>query len=224
MTNTITSLLLILLLSAPIASFSKEKKEKEKKMNKKEMKAAISGLNDNLDNLKKKVTELEADKAELQKKVADLTTENDNTKKEVSAAKAQVETAKQDAAKAIATVKNTTNPSGLTFKVQIGAYQAFKISTDFDKSKNIATEDVDGFKKYIVGYFGDLDQATAFTKDVKKMGIQDAWIVPYNDGKRISDAEAEQLLGKPFRDKNAKAPKAAKKAKETKTADDVPAK
>ena len=38
--------------------------------------------------------------------------------------------------------------------------------------------------------------AEAFKKDIQKMGIKDAWIVPYIDGVRVTMTEAEKFMGK----------------------------
>lgn len=196
-----TYLLIIAIIAMPVASFAKGKKDKEKKMSKKDMQAALTSLNGNVTDLNQKIADLEAAKADLQSKLDQANADADKAKQDLAAAQEAATTAKTEADKAKA---GMIAPSGLAFKVQIGAYKSFNISTYFEKPKSINTEDVDGMNKYIIGYFNDLDKATAFQKDVKKMGIKDAWIVPYKDGARISDDEAEQLLGRPFRDKSAK--------------------
>lgn len=93
-------------------------------------------------------------------------------------------------------------PEGLSFKVQVGAYQKFNINHYFESGIFIRPEVKNELNKYVIGYFTDLDEAGHFKKDMQKLGVRDAWVVPYFDGERISDEQAEQLLGKPFREKN----------------------
>ena len=45
-----------------------------------------------------------------------------------------------------------------------------------------------------------IDEAKACEQYMKKMGIHDAWLVPYFDGKRISDEKAGSILGYSLRD------------------------
>jgi hypothetical protein len=91
-------------------------------------------------------------------------------------------------------------PSGIAYKVQVGAYQKFNINQYFTETKKISFEDVNGTNKYVIGYFTSLEAAKGFEADMKKMGIKDSWLVPYKDGVRITDEEAESILGQPIRD------------------------
>jgi nucleoside-specific outer membrane channel protein Tsx len=191
-------LLIFAALMNPAFAQEKEskKKEKKKKLSKKEMSAQLSSFASSIDGLKEQVATLETENGELKAKVDELTGENTSLQSKVEQAERKVEVVVQEKVAAQSAV-----PSGLGFKIQIGAYKNFKVNQYFDKPKSLGTEDIDGYNKYIVGYFSTLEEAQAFQKDVKKMGIQDAWIVPYSGGQRISDAEAEKLLGRKFRDK-----------------------
>ena len=46
--------------------------------------------------------------------------------------------------------------------------------------------DEDGYIKYILGQFRDYDMADLFKKKLRKIGVKEAWIVPYKDGKRVA--------------------------------------
>ncbi|MDX2002214.1 MAG: SPOR domain-containing protein [Chitinophagales bacterium] len=195
LTHLTLTLAFILLLAQPALA---QKKEKKQKMSKKEMQASMSSLNTNVENLKSQIANLQAENENLKNQLnkandqaAALDQEAIKLKNQLTAAQQQVTTAQQ----------MTAAPNGLAFKVQIGAYKNFKISQYFERAKKVETEDIDGYNKYIIGYFSTLEEAEAFEKDVKKMGIQDAWVVPYKNGDRISDEEAEQLLGRTFRKK-----------------------
>ena len=197
-----TYLLLIAFISAPFSSFCKDKKEKEKKLSKKEMDAKIVSLDSALNATKQQLAESESAKTALQTKLDDTNKEKDSAIAAAGAARAENEALKKEAADKAQEEKSAKETAGgLAFKVQVGAYKKFDISAYFEKPKNMGTEDIDGYKKYLVGYFDDLDKAEAFTKDMKKMGVKDAWIVPYKDGARISDEEAGTILGHPLRAK-----------------------
>lgn len=85
---------------------------------------------------------------------------------------------------------------GLVYKVQIGAFVYFDINKYLkDTEKNFEGETADGMNKYTMGNFRDLEVADQFKQDVQKMGIKDAWVVPYIDGVRVTMEEAKKYLG-----------------------------
>jgi len=84
--------------------------------------------------------------------------------------------------------------AGLVFKIQIGAFIHFDMNQYLKETTNFEGESSDNFNKYVLGAFRDLTVAEAFKKDISKMGIKDAWIVPYVDGVRIEMAEARKIL------------------------------
>jgi cell division protein FtsN len=86
-------------------------------------------------------------------------------------------------------VKETkTEPStptpGTTFKIQIGNYSVFS-AEGFDGDKTMETESTTGSKKYVVGNFTTKDAAKKVKDDLKKLGINDAFIVEYVNGERV---------------------------------------
>jgi hypothetical protein len=85
----------------------------------------------------------------------------------------------------------SNNMSGLIFRVQIGAYSKTTIPEGLDnEGDNMDFEMSDGLQKIIVGKFQDFESAKSLRDYMRKVGIPDAWIVPYMDGKRITLAEA----------------------------------
>ena len=83
------------------------------------------------------------------------------------------------------------------YKVQLGAFVHFDINQYLKETdKNFEGETQDGMNKYTMGNFRDKDVAESFKKDIQKMGIPDAWIVPHIDGTRVTMEEARQYLGK----------------------------
>jgi len=82
---------------------------------------------------------------------------------------------------------NTTKVArGVVFKVQIGAFKNKDLAKYFGTSENFGGEvDSDGTQRYTLGNFKDYWQADKFKKYLREMGVKDAWIVPYKDGRRV---------------------------------------
>ncbi len=83
---------------------------------------------------------------------------------------------------------------GLVFKVQSGAFRLFDMRKYAQDNPFFETEALGDINRYTVGRFRDLALAEAFQKDLKRLGIRDAWIVPFKDGVRITMKEAKEML------------------------------
>lgn len=82
---------------------------------------------------------------------------------------------------------------GLTYKVQIGAFKNFDISKYFNNNQNFSGEiDDDGTKKYTIGEFKDYWEADKFKQFLREMGVKGAWVVAYNNGKRMNMKDARE--------------------------------
>lgn len=81
--------------------------------------------------------------------------------------------------------------AGLLYRVQIGAFIFKKYNID-EETTGIGEEVNDGFNKYVIGGFRTVEEAEEFRLDVIDMGIDDAFIVPYIDGIRVSMDEAKE--------------------------------
>lgn len=88
-----------------------------------------------------------------------------------------------------------TEARGYYYRVQLGAYRYFdikdKLKTD-NPNGGMMVENADGMDKYLVGLFFKFEDADAFKEDIRRMGIKDAYVVPYKDGKRITHKEARE--------------------------------
>lgn len=77
-------------------------------------------------------------------------------------------------------------PEGVVFKVQIGAFRNRNLQKYLNNSRNFTGEtDPDGLRKYTLGYFQDYWEADNFKRYMREMGVHDAWIVSYKDGRRV---------------------------------------
>jgi hypothetical protein len=88
---------------------------------------------------------------------------------------------------------NAPVEQGILYRVQIGAYQKFKIDDKMANTEsNFSGETMDNLNKYLIGRFKSYDLAQAFRRDIIKLGIRDAFVVAYQDGIRISVGEAQK--------------------------------
>jgi cell division protein FtsN len=93
---------------------------------------------------------------------------------------------------------NTTSAmgiqGGLVYRVQIGAYVFYEMDSKPETGGDFVSERADGFNKYVIGSFREYEEASAFRDELKKMGLDDPWVVPYIDGIRVTIDEANQYL------------------------------
>lgn len=83
------------------------------------------------------------------------------------------------------------NTRGVLFKVQIGSFKNKDLTKYFQNNKNFSGEiDEDGAKKYTLGIFKEYWEADTFKKYLRDMGVKDAWIVSYKDGRRVNIKDA----------------------------------
>ncbi|MCB0851836.1 MAG: Ezrin/radixin/moesin family protein [Bacteroidetes bacterium] len=84
---------------------------------------------------------------------------------------------------------------GLVYRVQIGAYVFYEMDNPPVNAGDFVAERADGFNKYVIGSYRTYEEAGEFKDEIRKMGIKDAWVVPYNDGVRVTIEEANTYLG-----------------------------
>ena len=77
---------------------------------------------------------------------------------------------------------------GIVFKVQIGAYKQRDLQPmleEEDTQEIFAQEQSEGLNKYTLMYFSDYWQANQFKKELRAMGLEDAFVVAFQDGVRV---------------------------------------
>ena len=89
---------------------------------------------------------------------------------------------------------NVKIPSGLVYRVQIGAF-ANPIPTDlFSEFNPVSGEKLNnGVTRYLAGYFNNSKRVVEARDQIKTLGYTDAFAVAYCDGQRITLAEARIL-------------------------------
>lgn len=75
---------------------------------------------------------------------------------------------------------------GIFFEVQIAAFDNFSIDKFDENLKRLNYSTVDGVNYITLGKFRDVDVAKIYIEDLKKIGIQEAFIVSKLDGKTVS--------------------------------------
>lgn len=177
--------------------------KQEKKMWKKKAKTYAKTpiqLRDDLENLNEQIKALSEKNKNLMTRVSNCNAQVDSLQGALNSKVAeiaslekkydQLQTAYQGQKQV--TTKGIT--PGLVYHVQIGAFVHFDINAYLKETENFEGESTDGMNKYLIGKFKEFDVAENFKKDIRKMGIRDAWIVPYIDGVRVTHEEARKFL------------------------------
>ncbi len=178
------------------AQLSKEEK-KEWKTKYKAYKKDLEGFKDlveengtlksQLSTTKRQLSTLQSQMGEKDSKIAELQDQLTRAQAQIAAAK-EAEMAAKNALgtqKPVTVTKSPVSMDGVVFKVQIGAFEKKDMSKFFDNNPMFSGEDDNGMQKVTVGFFKDYWEADTFKKHLREMGVKDAWIVPYKDGKRV---------------------------------------
>lgn len=189
--------LLSLLLVAAIATSAAAQKGKDAGTDKKALKKELKTYK------KMKPLQIRSMKLGYEQDIVDLKSELEKSKREnkridslqrllnESSNKMRMLEADVEAAKKQSSDAKNSVFTGYYFRVQLGAYQNFDIKNKVKGDNNMNSETAGGLDKYTVGYFKKYAEAESFAKDVRKMGIKDAWVVAYKDGNRINVKEAQ---------------------------------
>lgn len=87
-------------------------------------------------------------------------------------------------------------PSGVVYKVQIGAFRNPPPPDVFKGFAPVRGETTrPGWMRYTAGLFNKVDQARLKRNEIRALGYQDAFVVAYRNGERISLEEAASLGG-----------------------------
>lgn len=83
---------------------------------------------------------------------------------------------------------------GYYYRVQLGAYKQYNIKSKAGGDESFSAETDNEMNKLTLGLFYTLAEADQFKEDVRRMGIKDAYVVPFKDGRRITHKEAAEGL------------------------------
>lgn len=87
--------------------------------------------------------------------------------------------------------KVTENPakvekSGISYRVQLGAYKGDEMDDKLATFPNVEMEVYGQYKRYLSGDFDSYSKASEYKKEVKSKGFSGAFVVAYNNGKRVA--------------------------------------
>lgn len=190
----LVSLCLVFGFTSSFAQLSKEEK-KEWKAKYKQYKSDLEGfkelveengtLKSQLSSTKKELDGLKSKMSDKDGTISDLQDENARLKSQLTAAQAAAAEARSALANKPAAQPSPMSMDGVVFKVQVGAFEKKDLSKFFDNNPMFSGETEDGMQKITLGFFRDYWEADTFKKYLREMGVKDAWIVPYKDGKRV---------------------------------------
>lgn len=81
---------------------------------------------------------------------------------------------------------NKEPEEGILFEVQVSSEEGFELDSHNENLQRLSFATIDGINYITLGKFKDVDDARLFIEDLKKIGIEDAFIVSKLDGKTVS--------------------------------------
>jgi septal ring factor EnvC (AmiA/AmiB activator) len=174
----------------------KEKKEwrkKKKKMSDEDFrmmyeqntaqKASIASMQSEISNLESQVSENDALVSDLQKQVTRMQAAYQAAQRELENRKSQSEN-----------LQSAYNPNivngedfsiGVVFRVQVGAFRKMDLEKYANSSNEFDQEEMEELRRYVIGHFRNYEDANVLKRYLREMGVEDAWIVPYKDNRRV---------------------------------------
>ncbi len=88
---------------------------------------------------------------------------------------------------------STKVPDGTVYAVQIGYFELLQLDEFNSRVRTIRAENQEGGKRYVIGYFTNLNQAKQFGEEIKTIGIDDAFVSQYINGVRNMTFDAQEV-------------------------------
>lgn len=152
----------------------------------KSLKSQVSSLKNELSSVDDRIADKDDQIAQYESQISDLRNQVASAKKAASVAQTQP-----------ADVGGRIDESkGVVFKVQIGAFAKKDLSKYAQSSETFSGETDGNVQKYSLGVFRDYWEADTFKKYLREMGVKDAWIVSFKDGKRVPIKEVLEGVSK----------------------------
>lgn len=153
------------------------------KQQKKEMSpVAFKALIEDKERLTQENLEFSENESNLEQKLSSKDKEIDNLSRQLANLK------RSNNQVSVNTDESTINEweEGVVFKVQLAAFDDFDLRGLSENGSDLKIIDQDGYIKYVLGQFRDYNMADQFKKKLRKIGVKEAWIVPYKDGQRVA--------------------------------------
>ncbi len=188
--------ILLVLGIAPSMVFAQTKAEKKKL--KRELRTYRKMKPMEIRNMKMNYESKLKDKKQLDLRIKNLQRTADSLQNLLTANNARVSQLEAQllAAQSAAANAKPAGAKGYYYRVQLGAYKQYNIKSKTAADESFSAESENQMNKLTLGLFYTLAEADQFKEDVRRMGIKDAYVVPFKDGKRITHKEAAEGLRK----------------------------
>lgn len=143
--------------------------------------AMIASSQGEIQNLEKQLSAKDDKVSDLQKQVTRMQAAYQVSQREIENLKSQP----NRPAYRVETSGGEDFDIGVVFKVQVGAFRKIDLNKYANSSKDFSEEEKEDLRKYVIGNFRNYDDANVLKRYLREMGVEDAWIVPYRDGKRV---------------------------------------
>jgi prefoldin subunit 5 len=145
----------------------------------KSLNGQVSGLKKELAGIDDKISDKDDQIAQYQEQISSL---RDQV---TSAKKAANNTQPKASERSVNTGGGIDENTGIVFKVQIGAFAKKDLKKFAASAQNFSADSDGKINRYSIGSFRDYWEADTFKKYLREMGVKDAWIVSFKDGKRV---------------------------------------
>ena len=138
----------------------------------------MSGMKKQMEGMYEKNAQLQENKTKLEKTNQQLMNENEVLRQKLSMNKSQLEQVTTE-------MEASSDDYGVWFRVQIGAFESRKINENLQTTDELSLEQQEDMQKISLGRFRDYEEAKSLKKHLQEIGLKDAWVVSYKDGKRV---------------------------------------
>ncbi len=87
---------------------------------------------------------------------------------------------------------NRVDDGSLVYRVQLGAYEGFDLDKYKQNIEGLYQDSIDGFHKVSLGAFSRLADAQKFQQSMVRLGMDNVYIVAYENNKPLGLIEAEK--------------------------------
>ncbi|MEM1328030.1 MAG: hypothetical protein AAGI23_18870 [Bacteroidota bacterium] len=150
--------------------------------------AELGQLNTEISQVQQENNSLQAQMNRKDARIADMQAQVNQLNMQITEMQANMETI---AAKGGSSTNEMsgTDMVGVIYRVQIGAFEK-PLNGSVVDADNVNVQAEDDLKKVQVGKLRDYQSAIDLRDQLRKMGVKDAFIVPYKDGVRVTIKEA----------------------------------
>lgn len=151
-------------------------------------KASIASMESEISSLESQVTSKDQQVSDLQKQVTRMQAAYQAAQRELENLKSQP----QQPAYNPNMINGEDFSVGVVFKVQVGAFRKMDLEKYAESSNEFDQEDMEELRRYVIGNFRNYEDANVLKRYLREMGVEDAWIVPYKDNRRVP---LKQVIG-----------------------------